>query len=305
MTVTRSLPGLNGATQVLGIIGHPVEHSLSPPMQNAALTHLGLNAVYVPWPVEPTEVATAIAGLWALGVQGFNVTIPHKQAVMPHLATITDIGQAVGAVNTVWRTATGWAGTNTDVAGFMAPLRASDRDWADSRVVILGNGGAARAVVAGCRELGCVEIWVVGRSAAKLDAFVASWQDSPLQPKLQTCLMDAIEPLLATTTLLVNTTPLGMHPQVEASPVTAAQLALLPATAIAYDLIYTPSPTQFLRLAAQRQLTTLDGTEMLVQQGAAALTLWTQQSAPVAVMRQALQAQLRDRESPFAGKNSR
>lgn len=292
MTVARSLSSLNGATQVLGIIGHPVEHSLSPPMQNAALAALGINGVYVPFPVQPDKVETAIAGLWVLGVHGFNVTIPHKQAVMSHLATVTDIGQAVGAVNTVWRTESGWAGTNTDVTGFMAPLQEENQDWSQSRLVILGNGGAARAVVAGGVTLGCTDLWVVGRSRAKLEKFVASWQDSPLQPQLQIALISELDALLVETTLLVNTTPVGMHPDVTASPVTAQQLDLLPQGAIAYDLIYTPSPTQFLKLAGDRGLRTIDGVEMLVQQGAAALEIWTHHQPPVNTMRQALKAQL-------------
>ncbi|WP_204137151.1 shikimate dehydrogenase [Halomicronema sp. CCY15110] len=284
--------GLTGKTQVLGIIGHPVEHSLSPPMQNAALAELSIDAVYVPFAVEPAALETAIAGLWSLGIQGFNVTIPHKQTVITTLTSVTDISQAVGAVNTVWRTDEGWAGTNTDVTGFIAPLQQSDRDWSQARVVVLGNGGAARAVVAGCITLGCPEIWLVGRSADKLQHFVHSWQDSPLQPSLRTCLMTELDAVLPATTLLVNTTPVGMHPQVNATPVTLAQIALLPPDAIAYDLIYTPSPTQFLQLAAQRGLTTFDGTEMLVQQGAAALQIWTQQSPPISLMRQTLRSQL-------------
>jgi len=283
---------LTGATQVWGIIGHPIEHSLSPPMQNAALERLGVDGVYIPFPVQPGDLAAAIAGLWALGVQGFNVTIPHKQSVMARLASVTDIGQAVGAVNTVWRTPDGWAGTNTDVTGFIAPLQMGDRDWGNSRVVILGNGGAARAVVAGCTILGCTNLWVVGRSVDKLQQFVNSWQTSPLQPQMQTGLTTKLDELLPLTTLLVNTTPVGMHPDIDASPITAQQMALLPTGAIAYDLIYTPSPTQFLTLAAQRGLTTFDGTEMLVQQGAAAFEIWTQQSPPIDLMRQTLRAQL-------------
>jgi shikimate dehydrogenase len=261
-------------------------------MQNAALAELGLNGVFVPFPVAPESLETAIAGLWAIGVQGFNVTIPHKQTVMPYLATVTDVGQAVGAVNTVWRTDQGWAGTNTDVTGFVSPLKACDRDWSQTRVVILGNGGAARAAVAGGVTLGCPDIWVVGRDTTKLQHFADSWRDSPLQPPLQTCLYSGLDALLPTTTLLVNTTPIGMHPHTDASPVTADQLSLLAAGAITYDLIYTPSPTQFLKLAAEQGLATLDGIEMLVQQGAAALATWTRQTPPVETMRRVLKAQL-------------
>jgi shikimate dehydrogenase len=261
-------------------------------MQNAALAELEINGVYVPFPVRPQLVVEAIPGLWALGVQGINVTIPHKQAVQAYLATVTEIGQAVGAINTLWRTEQGWAGTNTDVTGFIAPLQAGDRDWSQARIVVLGNGGAARAVVAGALILGCTDLWIVGRSAAKLETFVQSWQASPLKPQLQTARFDQLESLLPATTLLVNTTPIGMHPHVEASPVSAQQLAQLPTTAIAYDLIYTPRPTQFLQRARERGLLTIDGVEMLVQQGAAALAIWTQRTPPIDTMRHALLAQL-------------
>jgi shikimate dehydrogenase len=283
---------LTGATQVLGIIGNPIAHSLSPPMQNAALRALGINAVYVPFAVQSGQVETAIAGLYALGVQGFNITIPHKQAVMPHLASVTDLATAVGAVNTAWRTPTGWAGTNTDVLGFITPLQGFVQDWSRCRVVVLGNGGAARAVVAGCTQLGCGELWVVGRNPEHLQTFAASWQSSPLAPALHTATWDALDFLLPETTLLVNTTPLGMPPHADASPLSPAQMAQLPEAAIAYDLIYTPSPTQFLKIAAQRGLHTLDGLEMLVQQGAAALEIWTQQRPPIATMRQVLKKHL-------------
>lgn len=290
MTAPLTATIFNGKTQVFGIIGYPIEHTLSPPMQNAALLQLGVNGVYVPFPVHPDQVEIALSGLWALGVQGFNVTIPHKQVVMPHLATVTEIGQSIGAVNTVWRTELGWAGTNTDVTGFIAPLEELSVDWAASHVVILGNGGAARAVVAGCTLLGCKAVWVVGRDQEKLQRFAASWKKSPLKPTFRTCLMTELTALLPQTRLVVNTTPLGMSPHIHASPVTQAQANLLPEAAIAYDLIYTPRTTQFLSFASQRGLVTINGAEMLVQQGAAALEIWLRKSPPVLTMRQALQA---------------
>ncbi|WP_008317954.1 shikimate dehydrogenase [Leptolyngbya sp. PCC 6406] len=296
---------ITGKTQVLGIIGDPIAHSLSPPMQNAALRALGWDGIYVPFPVRAAAVDTALAGLWALGVVGFNVTIPHKQAVMAALAEVTPLAQAVGAVNTVWRQEQGWAGTNTDVLGFVAPLQdwghealvpesslAGHLPWSQRRAVILGNGGAARAAVAGCSQLHCGEIWVVGRDRNKLQSFAESWQDSPLCPTLQVASWDQLPALLPETTLLVNTTPLGMHPREDQSPVSPQDLAQLPSDAIAYDLIYTPSPTQFLRWATERGLHTIDGVEMLVQQGAAALEIWIHQPPPIAVMRHALKTHL-------------
>lgn len=283
---------ITGATKLLGVIGHPIEHSLSPIMHNAAIAQLGVNFVYLPFPIEPSGLAQAISGFEAIGLQGFNITIPHKQAIMPMLSEISEAAQAIGAVNTVWRTATGWSGCNTDVAGFLAPLKPIPRDWTQTIALVLGNGGAARAVVAGCSQLGCAAIWVVGRNQTKLQAFQQSWLASPLQPKLTVQPWDALTDLLPQAGLVVNTTPIGMHPHTDASPLSPALIAKMPANAIAYDLIYTPNPTQFLRHAAAHGATPIDGLEMLVQQGAAALEIWLQQPAPVEIMRQALRRQL-------------
>jgi shikimate dehydrogenase len=171
-----------------------------------------------------------------------------------------------GPVNTVWRTDQGWAGTNTDVAGFMAPLQ-SDRAWSGATAVVLGNGGAARAVVAGCTRLGFGKIYVWGRNPKKLDDFRQSWANSPLAPPLTVLELDASSSVLAEADLIVNTTPVGMHPRATETPLDAAMLALVRPTAVLYDLIYSPRPTRLLQLAAQQGLNTLDGTEMLVQQG--------------------------------------
>lgn len=283
---------ITGKTRLLGVIGYPVEHSLSPVMHNAALAALKANFVYVPFAIAPGDFAPAIAGMAALGIHGFSITIPHKQAILPYLTEISPSAQAIGAVNTVWRGDSGWHGTNTDVLGFLSPLRALSRDWSGSTVLILGCGGAARAVVAACCELGCAAIQVVGRNPEKLDAFLRSWQGSALAPPMTVHPWGATRELLPQADLIVNTTPIGMHPQVDASPLTPAQMDQVSPQAIAYDLIYTPQPTQFLALAQQRGLTTLDGLEMLVQQGAAALEIWLQSPVPVAVMRQALYQQL-------------
>lgn len=279
---------ITGYTRLLGVIGDPITHSLSPVMHNAALAELGADYLYLPFPVKARDLATAVDGLATIGVQGFNITIPHKQAIIPWLHTITPEAQAIGAVNTVWRTPTGWHGTNTDLAGFLAPLRALERDWSQARVVVLGNGGAARAVVAGCTQLGLPQIQVVGRHPERLTQFHQSWRDSPLQPPLSVHTLETLADLLPAAALVVNTTPVGMHPAVTDSPLSPRLIDRLAPTAIAYDLIYTPRPTQFLTLAAQRGLTTIDGLEMLVQQGAAALELWLDQPVPVGTMRRAL-----------------
>ena len=285
---------VTGQTKLLGIIGNPVEHSLSPAMQNAALTEMGLDFIYLPFPVASRDIEAALLGFEAVGVVGFNVTIPHKQAIVPYLAQQTQVAQAVGAVNTVLYRDRGWWGTNTDVAGFIAPLE--HQSWGDRTAVILGNGGAARAVVAGLTQLGCGTIHVVGRDQQKLTHFANSWQGSSLGVQLNPHLWDSLPELLPQTHLLVNTTPVGMGTDGDRTPVSAAQLASLPKSSLVYDLIYTPRPTKLLQLAQNQGLQTLDGTEMLVQQGAAALALWTQsvtsKPVPVKTMRETLLAHL-------------
>ena len=283
---------LTGKTKLLGVIGAPIAHSLSPIMHNAAIAHLALDYVYLPFLVQPEHLKTAIDGFAAIGLHGFNITIPHKQAILPLLRDVTTIAQAIGAVNTVWRTDHGWSGTNTDVEGFLYPLKILERDWSQTVAVILGNGGAARAVVAGCAQLGCAAIHVVGRDDQKLEHFRQSWVGSPLAVTVQVHQSTALSDLIPHAGLLVNTTPIGMSPQVERSPLDPSVLDQLAPNLIAYDLIYNPSPTLFLQQARDRGAHTIDGLEMLVQQGAAALKIWLQQPVPVDIMRRSLQQHL-------------
>lgn len=283
---------ITGTTQLLGVVGYPVAHSLSPVMQGAAIAHLAADYAYLPFPVASEALPAAIQGFEAIGVRGFNLTIPHKQAILPLLSEVSPVAEAIGAVNTVWRGPAGWHGTNTDVTGFLSPLQQLDRGWTQSPALILGNGGAARAVVAACHQLGCPEIWAFGRSPNKLSAFLQSWRTSALQPPLSVYPWEKLGDYLPQAALIVNTTPLGMHPQTTASPLNSKQLAQVSTGAIAYDLIYTPRPTQFLKSAAEAGLLPIDGLEMLVQQGAAALEIWLQQPIPVAVMRDALLSHL-------------
>lgn len=287
------MQSITGKTKLLGIIGDPVEHSLSPVMHNAAIATLGLDYIYVPFPVGQENLVTAIAGLAALNIQGFSITIPHKQKIMPLLAVISEDAAKIGAVNTVWRTPQGWQGTNTDIEGFVAPLRAIARDWNKSTPVVLGHGGAARAVIVGLLNLGCSKIKVVGRNRDKLARFYSSWQHAPeIAASIEIHNWDHLQSLIPATDLLVNTTPVGMSPQIDASPIEPSLMAKLSSDAIAYDLIYTPNPTKFLQLAQQQGAMIVDGLEMLVQQGVSALKIWLEQPVPVAVMRNSLREYL-------------
>ena len=295
------LPSIRGTTALVGVLGDPVHHSLSPVMQNAALQAMGLNWVFLALPAPAAELPAVVRGLEAMGCRGLNVTIPHKQAVAALCRELSPLAQRLGAVNTLVPLAGGgWHGTNTDVEGFCAPLRRGGTDWGGKRAVVLGCGGSARAVVAGLVELGLGTIQLAGRRPEALEAFLAdcrSWA-----PQLQALpwgggsagLGDAI----GQADLVVNTTPVGMasasNPAAaEACPLSDAELACLQSSCCVYDIIYTPRPTRLLQRAAAHGCRSLDGLEMLVEQGAAALRLWSDRhDVPVELMRQALLTQL-------------
>lgn len=281
---------ITGKTKLLGVIGEPIEHSLSPVMHNAAIAAMGVDYVYLPFRISPENLTTAIAGFSAIGIQGFSITIPHKQTIMPLLADISPTAQAVGAVNTVIRTETGWRGTNTDIDGFLSPLKG--KNWQNPVAVILGAGGAARAVVAGCVQLKCAEIHIVGRNVSKLAAFAESWRNGAIPVQLAVHPWESLSTLISQADLIVNTTPVGMFPHIDQSPIDETILDRLSPGTLVYDLIYTPNPTRLLQQAQSRGAIILDGLEMLVQQGAKALELWLNREVPAPVMRQALQKHL-------------
>jgi shikimate dehydrogenase len=289
---------ITGKTRLLGVIGDPIEHSLSPKMHNAAIEHLGLDYVYLPFRIQLEDLGAALAGFRAIDLQGFNVTIPHKQAIIPLLTEISTTAHLVGAVNTVYKTPQGWAGTNTDVQGFITPLKVRG-GWQGTQVLVLGYGGAARAVVVGCQQLGCKQIQVVGRNPEKLKKFHQSWAGSPLEGLVTVHPWEDLATLSPHADLVVNTTPIGMAPEVQASPLEllgssnlpsgiSPSIASLKPGSIAYDLIYNPAKTLFLQQAEQQQAIILNGLEMLVHQGAAALEIWLDHTAPIAIMQQSL-----------------
>jgi len=301
---------ISGRTVLVGVLGDPVRHSLSPAMHNAALAELGLEWAYLALPAPAADLTTVVRGLEAMGCRGLSVTIPHKQAVAELCRERSPLAQRVGAVNTlVPLQGGGWMGTNTDVEGFMAPLRQGA--WQGKRALVLGCGGSARAVVAGLVELGFGAITVAARRPDALTAFAQScgpW--APQLTPLAWCELGSATPAASTDTplaqadLVVNTTPIGMASATApaaatdpaaamACPLNPAQLDQLRPGATVYDLIYTPRPTELLRQAAHRGCPTQDGLEMLVQQGAAALRLWSGlETVPTDAMRAAVEAAL-------------
>ncbi|TVQ48206.1 MAG: shikimate dehydrogenase [Gloeocapsa sp. DLM2.Bin57] len=273
---------ITGKTKLLGVIGDPIEHSLSPVMHNAGIKALGVDYVYIPLAIKTEDLEGAIAAFRGMNLEGFNVTIPHKQRVMEFLDEVSPLAKKVGATNTVWANQEGWSGTNTDVAGFLAPLKLLERNWGEIKPLVLGYGGAARAVVEALSGLGCRQIRVVGRNLEKLAQFQKGW----LQVEIYQ--WSELSELIADSELLVNTTPIGMYPYGQESPLEGDLVKLVQPGAIVYDLIYTPRPTKLLRESQQQGAVIIDGLEMLINQGAIALEIWLQRSVPVEVMRQAL-----------------
>ena len=281
---------INGGTSLVGLLGHPVRHSLSPVMQNAALESMGLNWRYLALPCESESLDPVLKGLRAVGCQGLNVTIPHKQAIAELCEELSPLAQRLGAVNTLIPGAGGgWFGTNTDVEGFLAPLGANET-WGGRHAVVIGCGGSARAVVAGLQNLNLNSITVVGRRREALQTFIADLQLD--HAPLTACLDNAPElnDTIARAALVVNTTPVGMaqHGDPEAMPLGAEVWSGVNTEAVLYDLIYTPRPTNWLSAGQLRGHRCIDGLEMLVQQGAASLRLWSRcDDVPVEAMRRA------------------
>ena len=286
---------IKGSTGLVGLLGNPVKHSLSPVMQNAALDAMGLDWRYLALPCEGAKLKVVLEGMHAVNCRGLNVTIPHKQSVASLCTELSPLAERLGAVNTLLPLAKGgWHGTNTDVEGFLAPL-GERKLWQGKRAVVIGCGGSARAVVAGLQSLQLQSLHVIGRRAESLSQFVADLQedDSPLHAVIDQD--PSLRTVIEAADLLVNTTPVGMAQHGDPSSMPLGKElwdTLLPQT-ILYDLIYTPRPTAWLAQAADRGHRCFDGLEMLVQQGAASLRLWSgRQDVPVPAMRLAAEAAL-------------
>ncbi|MFL2515367.1 MAG: shikimate dehydrogenase [Parasynechococcus sp.] len=286
---------INGDTGLVGLLGNPVRHSLSPAMHNAALQALQLNWSYLALPCASKNLKEVLQGLRAVNCRGLNVTIPHKQDVAELCQELSPLAKRLGAVNTlIPLDSGGWHGTNTDVEGFLTPL-GEQSSWQNCHGVIIGCGGSARAIAAGLQSLRLASITVIGRRQEALDAFIADLQsnDAPLTACLQSS--PNLASLMKRADLVVNTTPVGMaqHGDAQAFPLGEAVWSQLQGSAMLYDLVYTPRPTAWLRWGQSRGHRCIDGLEMLVQQGAASLRLWSDRNdVPVETMRRAAEAAL-------------
>ena len=265
---------LTGHTRIVGIIGDPIEHSRSPQMHNAAFAKAGMDYVYVPFHVRPDDLAHAIAGFTALNVVGINVTLPHKQAVIPYLTSISREAELIGAVNTLSFVEDGIHGDNTDAPGV---LKALEEDGNMSipvgeDVVVLGAGGSARAVVVALALAGVASITIANRTVERAISLAEEMQQKTDIPMHGLGLADTRLPnAVNRCMLLINTATASMDPT---QPLLVSADWLQPNT-IVYDIVYTPPVTPLMKAAAEHGCPTLGGIGMLVHQGAIAFEKWT------------------------------
>ncbi|MDE0799937.1 MAG: shikimate dehydrogenase [Rhodospirillaceae bacterium] len=259
---------LTSHTPLAGVMGWPISHSLSPRVHSYWLKENGLDGAYVPLPVSPDNLEHALRALPKLGFRGVNLTVPHKERALSFLDYVSDVAARIGAVNTVFVSQDGaLSGTNTDAFGFLENLRRNAPQWNEARgpVVVLGAGGAARAVVAALLDLDVVEIRLLNRTKEKADALAES-----LGGPINIIDWSEREDALDGSTLLLNTTTLGMvgQPRLELS------LAALTKMAVVYDLVYAPLETELLSTARSLGLSTVDGLGMLFYQAAPGFEGW-------------------------------
>lgn len=276
------LAAISGKSRVFCVLGHPIAHTMSPPMHNAALPAMGIDGVYVAFDVAPEQIGTAIEGLQALGVGGVNLTIPLKEAVIPHLDELSPEAAFIGAVNTVQFTKGRRIGHNTDARGFLASLRAAGAEPDGARVAILGAGGSARAIAVALARAGA-ELVLLNRTPER-GAELADRINTHVRPCARTASLEEsdLRRELSRADILVNTTSVGMSPHVDDAPLAPADA--LHAGLFVCDLIYNPLETRLLAAARERGARTLNGVGMLAHQGALALEIWTGQTPPVALM---------------------
>lgn len=278
---------ITSKTKLVGLFGHPVGHSQSPIMHNAAFREKQLNYVYAAFDISSENLEEAVAGIRGLGLRGVNVTIPHKVTIMPLLDEIDPLANSIGAVNTVVNENGRLIGYNTDGSGYVRSLvEETGIDLTNQIVTMLGAGGAARAVAFTLAERGVKEIRIINRSREKAQRLAES-----LATRVHVEAMDTAEAqqAIADATLLINTTSIGMYPNIDEMPVNAEYLHK---GLVVSDLIYNPLETKLLEKARELGTKTHSGIGMFVNQGALAFELWTGEAAPTELMAETVLKQL-------------
>jgi len=280
---------VDAKTTALGLLGHPVGHSFSPLIHNAISESLGLNYLYLAHDVSPDKLGHAVKGLSALGYKGVNVTVPHKANVIEHLTEIRKEAKIIGAVNTILFDNNRLIGYNTDCYGFTKMLEENKVVLKDKRVLILGAGGAARAVVAACILSESQSVTICSRQRERSEKYVKEF-DEILSNKIiwEPITYSDIDHVCEQVDIVVNCTPLGMHPYEDKTPIDPS---VFRKDCVLVDLIYNPARTEFLKLGAKQAMTTINGLGMLIHQALKAYEIWTGKTESSEFVRQALKTQ--------------
>ncbi|WP_457569608.1 shikimate dehydrogenase [Desulfurobacterium sp.] len=276
---------ITGKTDVYGIFGFPVKHSLSPLMQTAAFHTLGIDAVYVPFEVSPEDLKDAVAGLRAMNIKGINVTVPLKEKIVPFLDRVDEAAAFLGAVNTVKSENGILIGYNTDGDGFVDSLEEEGVDINGKTVLLIGAGGSGKAVAFALLKRGAGKVVIANRTVEKAKSLAEKLES---YGKVEAVSLGDIENFLEEVDLIVNTTSLGMK---ESDP-PLFDYALIPSSAVVVDIIYKPFKTKLLLAAEEKGAKIINGLGMLVHQGARAFRIWTGYEPPVDVMKKVLMEQL-------------
>ena len=274
---------IKGSTNIVGLIGHPVEHSFSPPMHNAAFDELGMDYAYVAFDVNPTDLQTAIEGAKSLNIKGFNVTIPHKIEVMKFLNEIDEVAALIGAVNTIdFKNLKGY---NTDGIGAVRAIE-EVTSIKNKNVVVAGAGGASRAISFYLAKYGAESMAILNRNVEKAQGLAADVSQSGLIGEVKADSISEIRNYLKDADILVDTTPIGMHPNISDEPIAFAED--MDEDLVVFDAVYNPNETVLLKEAIKAGANPVYGIKMLLYQGAESFKIWTGRDAPVDVMEKAL-----------------
>ena len=274
---------IKGSTNIVGLIGHPVEHSFSPPMHNAAFDELGMDYAYVAFDVNPADLQTAIEGAKSLNIKGFNVTIPHKIEVMKFLDEIDEVAGLIGAVNTIdFKNLKGY---NTDGIGAVRAIE-EVTSIKNKNVVVAGAGGASRAISFYLAKYGAESMAILNRNVEKAQGLAADVSQSGLIGEVKADSISEIRNYLKDADILVDTTPIGMHPNISDEPIAFAED--MDEDLVVFDAVYNPNETVLLKEAIKAGANPVYGIKMLLYQGAESFKIWTGRDAPVDVMEKAL-----------------
>lgn len=275
---------ITGSTNIAGLIGHPVEHSFSPPMHNAAFNALNMDWTYVAFDVEPSNLKSAIDGARSLNIKGLNVTIPHKIEVMKYLDEIDEVARLIGAVNTIdFRNMKGY---NTDGIGAVKAIE-EVTSIKNKNVVVAGAGGASRAISFYIAKYGAESITILNRNVDKASNLA---KDINLIDDVKPDSISQINDYVREADILIDTTPVGMHPNVDADAIVGADD--MHEDLVVFDAVYNPNETSLIKQAIKANAKPVYGIKMLLYQGAESFKIWTGQNPPVDVMEDALRKTL-------------